>query len=64
MESLEIATDLKDNSTNVTVNSLAELEKFIKFAGGKYNVFAWVQGINEWMTIADFTNSNELADIF
>jgi hypothetical protein len=64
MKTLEIATDLKDNTTNVIVNNIDELKKFIKFAGGEYNVFAWVDGLNEWMTIAEFTNANELEDIF
>jgi len=62
--SIEIATDLAANNTNVKVNTVEELQKFIKFAGGKYNVYVWVTGFNEWMTIAEFLNSNEIEVLF
>lgn len=46
-----IATNLKDDSTNVTVNTIEELEKFATFVNGE--LYIWDKFFNEWTTYTE-----------
>jgi hypothetical protein len=59
---MTIATNLKDNSTNVTVNSLQELEKMVKFHGE--TVYIWDEIFNEWTTYKEQKRLNQLEMMF
>jgi hypothetical protein len=60
MTTIEIATDLTSNETNVKVNTLEELNKMITLVG-EYNLFIWV---GTWMTVGEFKGSNDLNELF
>lgn len=59
--SYTIATSLKDDSTNVIVNSLDELTKFTKFYGSN-NFYIWF--CQSWETLSTVLNSNKIEDLF
>lgn len=62
MRTLTIATDLKDDSTNVVVNSLDELNKFVKFYGSKF-FYIYVPNFH-WLTLSEFCELNNIEDLF
>ena len=59
-----IATNLTDDSTNVEVNSIEELMRFVKFAGGEDEVWIYIKGFGEWQTVSEFSQSNDLNILF
>lgn len=61
MKSVTIATDLKDDSTNVSVSSVEELIKFEKFYG---NRFFYVWTVFGWQTLSEYVNSNDIDSLF
>jgi len=63
LKALEITTDLNTDTQNVIVNSVEELEKFCKFAGGQSNVYAWTI-FNDWQTVGEWCQSNDISDLF
>ena len=62
MKNLTIATDLKDDSTNVEVGSVEELNKFVKFYGSKF-FYIYVPGFH-WLTLDEFCLLNNIEDLF
>lgn len=60
---IEITTNLQDDSRNIIVESVVELEKFCKFAGGEFNVYVWTV-FNEWQTVGEWCQSNSIEDLF
>ncbi len=62
MKTLELATDLTSNDTNVTVSSNDEFNKMIKLVG-KYNVY--MSTPFGWETVGSFEDmGNSLNDLF
>jgi len=59
---ITIATDLKDDSTNVTVNTFEEIEKFAKFVNEDF--FIWDNVFNEWTTYREQKRLNQLEKMF
>lgn len=59
--SYTIATNLKDDSTNVVVNTLEKLNDFIKFYGNT-NFYIWFCG--SWITLSIVLSSNKIEDLF
>lgn len=61
---ITIATNLTDDSTNVNVNSLEDLMRFVKFAGGENEVYIYVSCFCEWQTVSEYSQSNDLINLF
>ncbi len=61
MKTATIATNLTDDSTNVTVSNLEELQKFIKFFG---NDSFYVYTCFGWQTVSEFCMSNPIEYLF
>jgi len=61
MTTLQIATDLRNDETNVIVNSVDELNKFAKFFGSN-SFYIWT--VFGWMTLNEWLSSNKIEDLF
>jgi len=55
---MTIATDLKDDSTNVEVNTMDELNKFAKFVN--YDLYIWDDMFCEWTTYIEQESLGQL----